>query len=105
MTSRNKRVDKCIADCSKSFKTSFDAYNRVKEKTNKEAQKKANLKEFDKSEFEKNFVYGMQPVLDGWDYYDCKINCKYPRDLSKRAGQLGTAHIEEYFDGCLRQAE
>ena len=39
-------------------------------------------KQFTAEEFEKHSIYGIKPVLEGWDYFDCKSNCGYPKDLS-----------------------
>ena len=47
--------------------------------------KKAHFKEFDMNEFDKNFIYGLQPVLDGQSYHHCQDSCGRPKRLSERA--------------------
>ena len=78
MEGRNARVENCLKQCGEVFSKSKEAYHGLKQKTHKENMQKAKFKEFNREEFHQQFLSGMDPVLNGWDYYDCKINCRYP---------------------------
>jgi hypothetical protein len=57
-----------MKDCEKTFAESKKAKDRVSAQT-KEKMMKAHFKEFDEEEFTKNFIFGLQPVLDGDPYH------------------------------------
>ena len=63
--------------------------------------KKANFKEYDMSEFENNFVYGLQPVLDGQSYHHCQDSCTRPKRLSERASGVAQGLMDEFYEKCL----
>ena len=95
-------IKECIQDCKTTYKNSFDAYTDSQKRTNREEMLKCKFKEYDKAEFDKNFMYGLKPVENAYDYHNCRTTCEYARNVSGSAALIGTNHLNEYYEGCLR---
>ena len=67
--------------------------------------KQAKFKDFTREEFDKNYVYGLDPIVDGLEYRECTDTCKIPKDMSGRAARIGNDLIQQYHDNCMRSAK
>ena len=88
MEPRDQWVDNCVQSCAKQFPEAKKAKELVSAQT-KEKMMKAHFKEYDRAEFDSQFIYGLQPVLDGQPYHSCMTKCYYPKQVSKRASHYG----------------
>ena len=91
----------CIKSCDKRLPESRKAIEETKKRCKKEEMMKAHFKEFTREEFDKNFLHGLGPVLQGVDYYECAEKCKIPKEMSGRASKTGNELIEMYYERCL----
>ena len=97
---RDRWVQNCLKSCAVKYKDSKKAKDLVSAET-KEKMLSKPLKEFNMDEFEKYYIFGLQPVLDGSKYQYCISSCERPQQLTKRASKLGADMMDDYYDGCL----
>ena len=64
---RDRWVQSCLKNCAVKYKDSKKAKDLVSAQT-KEKMLAKPLKEFDMEEFEKHYVFGLEPVLEGSKY-------------------------------------
>ena len=82
-------MDRCAADCAKRFAESKAMKDRVAAQFDKKNLAKMQFKEFNREEFDKNFLYGYEPILKGMDYFECESKCFAPKQISGRASEIG----------------
>ena len=105
MEPRAGMISKCIEACKQQYPDSFKMRQLIQEKTKKEVMDKARFREFSREEFDKNFLYGFEPILKAQDYTTCHDKCEDARKLSGRAGKLGQSLISEYYAKCLETSK
>ena len=105
MEPRTQMINQCIQACKTTYPDSFKMRQLIQEKTQKKVMDKARFKEFNKEEFDKNFIYGLDPILKAQDYTACQDKCEDARKLSGRAGKLGQTLINDYYAKCLEASK
>ena len=98
---RNKQIISCIDGCAKQFSEAKKSVDFLREKATKETMMKAHFKEFTREEFDKNYTYGLEPVMKGIEYHDCVELCQVPKEMSGRASKIGNDLIYLYHERCL----
>ena len=90
-----------MESCGKQFSESKKSVEELKVKASKENMMKAHFKEFTRAEFDKNYVYGLEPVIKGQDFHECVELCQVPKEMSGRASKIGNDLIYLYHERCL----
>ena len=81
-------------------------FENVKKRSTKEwLTKSSSFKNFTKEEFDNQFVYGLDPIMDGLEYVECKDQCKIPKEMSGRAAKIGNDLVRSYHENCMRSAK
>jgi len=80
------------------------AKERVSAQT-KEKMLKTHFKEYDREEFNNQFIFGLQPVLDGQPFHSCMTKCNHPKNVSARASHTGNQLMEQFYDACLAKTK